>query len=267
MRAVVLREMPKARRPAATRVGARAKTTTGAVHLLGDLYVVSGEKLTHPWDANGYLIGGSEPTLIDCGSTAGYPALRRNLARLGYKPADIRRVIVTHGHWDHASGMAALRKESGAELLIHSADRKAVETGDDDRTSAFLYGQRFPKLKVDGTLRHGQTIHAGGCDLRVLHTPGHTPGSICVATEIGGVRLLIAGDTLWGGFHPRIGSDLEDWKRSLDRLLEQRIDALTVGHSTPNLHFDALLRIEEARAQLGTYFNPWFKPFDRSFRY
>src|ERR687893_302513 len=99
------------------------------VRLIGDLHVVSGDKLTHAWDASAYLISGSEPTLIDCGSSLGYPALKRALRRFGYQPGDIRRVIATHGHWDHLAGMAQLRAESDAQLWLHEGDRVAVERG------------------------------------------------------------------------------------------------------------------------------------------
>src|ERR671916_318747 len=99
------------------------------VRLIGDLFVISGDKLTHAWDASAYLITGTEPTLIDCGSSLGYGALKRALGRCGYRPSDIRRVISTHGHWDHLSGMAHLRAESDAELWLHAADCAAVERG------------------------------------------------------------------------------------------------------------------------------------------
>src|SRR5689334_8103469 len=100
------------------------------IRLLGELWLASNERLTHRWDASSYLITGPEPTLIDCGSSEGYAALKRDLAAFGYRPADIKRVIATHGHWDHLSGMALLRQESDAQLFIHGADRAQVETGD-----------------------------------------------------------------------------------------------------------------------------------------
>lgn len=237
------------------------------VRLIGDLYVISGPKLTHAWDASAYLIAGSEPTLIDCGGCLGYAALKRALRRFGYQPGDIRRVIGTHGHWDHLSGMAQLRAESDAELWLEDGDRGAVESGDHDRTSAFLYGKPFPPVQVDRSLNHGEVISAGAYRLKVIHTPGHSPGSVSLLTEHNDLRILIAGDTLWGGYHPRIGSDLDAWAASLDRLLTHKFDVLTVGHCPPTLIFDAKAKVREARSQLGVYFDPWFKPFNRRFVY
>src|SRR5256885_1493301 len=61
------------------------------IRLLGELWVAAGMDLTHPWDASAYLVKGDEPTLIDCGSTLGYPALKRSLETFGYRPSDITR--------------------------------------------------------------------------------------------------------------------------------------------------------------------------------
>jgi glyoxylase-like metal-dependent hydrolase (beta-lactamase superfamily II) len=237
------------------------------VRLIGQFHVISNAVFTHPWDANAYLVTGAEPTLIDCGGTLGYPALKAALAQFGYAPRDIRRVIATHGHWDHISGMAELRAESDAELWLHAGDREAVEAGDVERTSAFLYGQQFPPLTVDRLLYDGETLAVGPYALQVVHTPGHSPGSVCLLTEINGLKLLIAGDTLWGGFHQRICSDLDAWSRSLDRLLLLDYDVITSGHCPPTLLFDAKLKVAEARQQFGVFFVPWFKPFHLKFVY
>lgn len=237
------------------------------VKLIGQMYVVSNEKLTHPWDANAYLIAGDEPTLIDCGSGEGYPALKRNLKQLGYEPRDIRRVIATHGHWDHVSGMARLREESDAALWLHAGDREAVETGDWDRTAAFLYDRPFDPVQVDRLLHDGEVLTIGPYRFQVYHTPGHSPGSVSFLTEINGLKLLIAGDTLWGAFHSRICSDMDAWTASLDRLLRLDFEVATIGHTPPSLIFDAKTKVQEARQQFGVLFNPWFRPFHLRFVY
>lgn len=225
--------------------------------LLGDLWLVSGRDHTHPFDASAYFIPGDEPTLVDVGGTEGYPVLKQNLAELGYQPNDIRRVIATHGHWDHLSGMASLRRESDAELFLHDWDRESVETGDDDLTASFLYGLPFPPVTVDRVLHDGDAFSVNGYDLTVLHTPGHTAGSVCLITEIEGTKLLIAGDTVWGAHHPRIGSNLDVWRQSLDRILGLDFDVITFGHYS-NLVLDARPKVEKAVAGFGVFFNPWF---------
>jgi glyoxylase-like metal-dependent hydrolase (beta-lactamase superfamily II) len=72
------------------------------------------------------------------------------------------------------------------------------------------------------------------------------------------VKVLIAGDTVWGGFHPRIHSDLDAWAHSLDRLLQLDIDFLTAGHCPPRLIAQAGRKLQEARRAFGVYFDPWF---------
>lgn len=237
------------------------------IRLLGEFWVTSGEKLTHPWDASAYLIAGDEPTLIDCGSSEGYAALKRDLRTFGYEPNDIMRVLATHGHWDHLSAMALLKEESDAKLYIHEADSRQVEIGDPVLTATFLYDRAFPSVKVDGFLQDGDVLRVNDFELRVFHCPGHSPGSVCFLTEYNGVKVLIAGDAIWGGYHPSIGSDLDAWVCSLDRLLELEFDVMTTGHIPPTLIFDAKRIVHEARQQIGVYFNPWFKPFHTSFLY
>jgi glyoxylase-like metal-dependent hydrolase (beta-lactamase superfamily II) len=189
----------------------------------------------------------------------GYPALKRSLQSFGYQPRDIARVIATHGHWDHISGMAMLREESDAELYRHEAERDPVESGNYDLTASFLYEMPFPAVKVDRTLNDGDVLHINGVDLHVYHTPGHSPGSVCFWADISGVKLLIAGDTIWGGYHPRLGSDLDAWTRSIDRILELDFDVMTFGHYRPALIFNAKHRVKELRRRFGELFNPWFE--------
>ncbi|MFD1676640.1 MBL fold metallo-hydrolase [Alicyclobacillus fodiniaquatilis] len=237
------------------------------VKLIDQFYMIAGDKLTHPWDANAYLIAGDEPTLIDCGSYLGFDNLKKNLAQLGYKPQDIKRVIGTHGHWDHLAGMARLREESDAELWLHPEDKEQVETGDFDLTSAFLYNEQFPKTKVDHDLVDNQELQIGPYRFTVYHTPGHSLGSVCLLTEIQGLKILVSGDTVGGHGHPRVKSDFVKWEQSLDKLLTLDFDVYTMGHSHPGLIYDGKVKVEEARKQFGHYFSPWFKPFYMNFRY
>jgi hydroxyacylglutathione hydrolase len=125
------------------------------IRLIGRLNLVSGGEISHPWDANAYLITGDEPVLIDCGGSEGYPSLKSNLRQLGYEPGDVRKVVATHGHWDHLSAMARIREESGALLLVHAADKEQVATGDPDLTVSFLYDRPFPPAEVNGLLEDG----------------------------------------------------------------------------------------------------------------
>ncbi|QSO51553.1 MBL fold metallo-hydrolase [Alicyclobacillus curvatus] len=238
------------------------------VRLIGNLYQISGSTLTHSWDANAYFVAGDEPVLIDCGSTVGYPKLKENLSKIGYQPKDIKKVIATHGHWDHVSGFSLLREESDALFYIHSEDKEQVETGDYDLTAAFLYDEPFPPFKVDHLLEDGDTLQLGDYQFDVVHTPGHSMGSVSLYSVIDGMKLLIVGDTLWGGYHPRVNSSIEHWELSLDKLLKLDFEILTWGHHPrTGWIYEAKEKVREARQQIGVYFSPWFKPFHTNFKY
>jgi glyoxylase-like metal-dependent hydrolase (beta-lactamase superfamily II) len=123
-----------------------------------------------------------------------------------------------------------------------------------------MYDRDFPPLSVARELRDGDVLRFGRIDVDVIHTPGHSPGSVSFLLETGGERALLAGDTLWGGFHPAIGSDIEDWQRSLDRLLEEDFDVMSFGHCISHLVLDAHAKVAAARERLGVLFDPWFVP-------
>jgi hydroxyacylglutathione hydrolase len=234
-----------------TLVGSGALTRRGPVHLCGDLYQVAGGDMTHPYDAGAYMLLGPRPVLFDCGSVEGHRALVANLRRLGVAPGDIAAVYATHGHYDHVSGLAPLRELAPIPLHLHPAEHEAVRSGDDVMTTARpLYDREFPPLEAED--------FDGG--VRVIHTPGHSPGSVCFLLETGGRRVLLAGDTLWGGFHPAFGSDIDAWRRSLDRLLLEDFDVMSFGHVVSHLVLDAHAKVADARERLGVLFDPWFVP-------
>ncbi len=240
--------------------GVRRRTHPGtAVQLTEHLWQVAGAGITHPWDAAAYLIWDGEPVLVDCGSPLGIESLSKALTAVGLDIADIGAVIGTHGHYDHLGGAAAF-SPGGTSIHLHPADAAAVATGDPVRTCAGpLYGELFPPV-ASRPLHDGQRITAGRAELDILHTPGHTPGSVCVAVTVDRRRILIAGDTLYGGFSPEIGSDAGAWRASLERLEAERFDFLTFGHGVGRLLADTAARIAEARLRFGSYYDPWFRP-------
>jgi glyoxylase-like metal-dependent hydrolase (beta-lactamase superfamily II) len=236
------------------------------VRLSEHLWQVAGAGITHPWDAAAYLVLDGDPILVDCGSPLGSEALEAHLDGLGVSACDLVAVVGSHGHFDHVGG-ADILAAAGVPILLHPDDAAAVAAGDPVRTCAGpLYGQSFPPVAT-APLTDGDVFTAGGARLEIHHTPGHTPGSVCVVVTVDGRRVLLAADTLFGGFSAEIGSDAAAWRDSLDRLAGLDLDALSFGHGVSRLLDDPAGRIAEARLRFATYFDPWFKPPRHTFRY
>lgn len=238
--------------------------------LMNRLYQVAGVSLSHSYDASAYLIEGADGLyLIDCGTPEGFDLIVNNIQSLGFDPREVKGIYGTHGHYDHVGGAALWKREYGSELYLHPSDREQVEQADQLKTTAaLLYGNPFPACQVDILLNDQDQVDFGnGIQMEVLHTPGHTPGSVCFAMNCNGYQFLIAGDTIWGGFHAAIGSDEDLWRESLEKITARHFDGYSFGHVGANVIADADARLEEAKRQFAVYYNPWFKPMKDSFRY
>ena len=115
--------------------------------------------------------------------------------RLQYR---ITHIINTHGHSDHTAGNRAVKAATGAQLLIHELDAQRLGKMLHNTFSRILGGKGSPRPDV--LLRDGDIVRIGETNLKVLHTPGHTPGSICLYAD----GNLFTGDTLFVGAVGRI---------------------------------------------------------------
>jgi glyoxylase-like metal-dependent hydrolase (beta-lactamase superfamily II) len=107
-----------------------------------------------------------------------------------------KAVILTHGHIDHIAGVEALREKFPAiAVYIHKLDAEML--GDADVNLSIMAGSSFTAGKADHLIDEGDTIDKASIQLRVIHTPGHTPGGICFYSEKEGV--IFVGDTLFAG--------------------------------------------------------------------
>lgn len=118
--------------------------------------------------------------LLDGGLPQSAGPISTNIHRLGFPIEDIRLIGLSHAHFDHAGGIAALQRLSGANVIASPHAAATLRTGklvDDD--PQFAYGHDntgFPAIKHVRTVAHGETISLGDITLQVLFTPGHTPG-------------------------------------------------------------------------------------------
>ena len=153
--------------------------------------------------ADTFLLADERLTLIDAGMVGTRRALERYLRRLGRRLDEVERIICTHGHPDHISGLSELVKDrTDVEVLIHADDlaglqrplREALAPAQpraERRGRIIQYLTRAPAMPTP--IEDGALLPVLG-GLRVIHTPGHTPGSICLYLE--GARVLFTGDVL-----------------------------------------------------------------------
>jgi len=158
----------------------------------------------------------------------------RILALLAKHSLTVKQILVTHAHIDHIAGAQKLKQLTGAPILYNQNDLPLVAMMD---VQAGWLGVATPAVAPpDADLAHGQRVHIDGLDGEILHTPGHTQGSVCL--YLPAQALLVAGDTLFAGTVGRTdlpGGDGPMLIRSIhDRLLTLPDETVVIpGHGLP----------------------------------
>lgn len=205
---------------------------------------------TGPLAPNVYLVAdGGEGALIDSGF-GDEGSVRARLEYLGQHPeVRLRYIILTHYHFDHASGAHQIRQATGAKVVLHPLEEgflrdwqgealQDVEVHLNQRSLAErmrLFRQQAAEAVPDIAVGHGDTLRVGGMALEIVHTPGHTMGSICV--YVPQERALFTGDTALGlgtvvVLTPPYG-DMALYLSSLERLKGYESDLMLPGHGPP----------------------------------
>ena len=119
--------------------------------------------------------------LLDGALPQSVPLIDANVRKLGFRTEDIRFILNSHAHYDHAGGIAALQRASGAEVVASAAGARALQAGgptsDDPQYGLGREANEFPAIKSVRSVADGESVTLGGTAVTAHMTPGHTPGS------------------------------------------------------------------------------------------
>jgi glyoxylase-like metal-dependent hydrolase (beta-lactamase superfamily II) len=200
--------------------------------VLEGVFQVGGAELSGPGDCCCYLVdaGNGTSILVDAGLGTDPVSMLHNIEETGHEVADISALILTHCHIDHIGGAPTIIDASECEVVAHEADAAAIEEGDGRATAARAYGVNSPQIDVTRRVSaDGGVVEYGTAHMMAIHTPGHTPGSITLQMKVEGKTLLFAQD-VHGPFYRAFGSDIDAWRRSMERLIAIQPDILLEGH-------------------------------------
>ncbi len=174
-----------------------------------------------PYDANAYLVDRS--ILVDVGMEAG-PII----TQLGkyIRPGELKTIILTHCHYDHSGGAGEVARVFGAKIAIHKDDAELL--GNAYASAASLFGEKAPSVIPDILLKGGEMFG----NLEVIHTPGHTPGGICLYHSDS--KSLFSGDTVFqdGSFGRTdlYGGNAQKLVQSIKKLTLLDVNTMYPGH-------------------------------------
>lgn len=199
-----------------------------------------------------YVIKDRGCVMIDGGPPRSEQTIEDWLRAIAIKPDEIQLIVLTHGHSDHVGSARGVKQITGAEIAIHECDREALESGTLVWPSAvttwghivrtvlapFKSMFRFPGAQADVILRdEGLSLAEYGIPGKVIHTPGHTPGSVSVLLETGEVFVgCMAHNNLPFRVSPGLpifAEDLSILRESWILLLEQGAETIYPAHGKP----------------------------------
>ena len=215
--------------------------------MVGNLYFVGTFK------ASSHLIDtGAGLIMIDPGYDQYLDSVIENMAELGFKPADVKIILHSHGHYDHAGATADLLALCDAKTYVGAADEKMVN-GEED-TSLSKWPMKF--FQPDGVLREGDTVTLGNTTVLCCETPGHTDGTLSFFFDVeedgktyrAGMFGGAGTNTLIHQFLTEHGVPFENRQKflsSIERLLGERVELFLGNHVGNN---DTAGRLDRVRA-------------------
>lgn len=201
------------------------------------------------FDSNVFFVTGDDPFIVDTGTGMRTARIIRELADSENLNA-VRRIVLTHGHIDHVGGAAEMKKRLKAEVSIHELDAQMIRDADFWNDQLDMFGIEAEPAEV-ATFVEGDVFSTGEHDFEVIHTPGHSAGSVSLFDR--GTGALISGDTVFAsgvGRWDLFTGSYRDLVESVRRLTDLDAVDLYPGHG-PCAIGDAKMRIAGAIRYLG----------------
>lgn len=229
-----------------------------AHHVIGNIYFVGSKSLGI------YLVTTPQGhILINAGIEASVPMIQQSVEKLGFRFSDIKILLISHAHFDHDAGAAAVKKLTGAKYMVMDADVPVVESGGKED---FAYGDKpdmlYPAAKVDRVLHDGDTVELGSTVLTARLTPGHTKGCTTWIMKVveGGKSydvVIVGSPNVNPGYklvnnaaYPQIASDYE---KGFQVLRSLHCDVFLGAHGN-------YYEMEAKYARIGKGANPFIDP-------
>ncbi|MDR0222184.1 MAG: MBL fold metallo-hydrolase [Oscillospiraceae bacterium] len=177
------------------------------------------------FETNTYIVGSNagEAAVIDPAANA--ETILKGLEKENLRLTDI---LLTHGHFDHTGAAAALKTATGAKISVHGSDAPMLT--DLGKSFASMFPEAFAPCEEDFRLKDGDTVKIGELGFSVMHTPGHSAGSVMFICE----RIIFSGDTVFecsAGRTDGWSGDSEAQRRSFDLIRELKEDFVILpGH-------------------------------------
>jgi metallo-beta-lactamase class B len=231
-------------------------TPTEPFKIIDNVYYVGTDGLAS------YLITSPQGhILVDAVMPESTSQIKASIEKLGFKIADIKFILNTHAHIDHTGGLAELKQASGAQMVAGEADKPLLEggyyPGAKDDTAL-----QFPPVKVDRTVREGDTVTLGNITLTSRETPGHSPGCTSWAFNVKdgdatrSVLIFCSGTVALNRLagNPTYPGIVTDYRKTFARARDMKVDVLLAPH--PEMY-----KMQEKRAKLADGApNPFVNP-------
>jgi len=190
--------------------------------------------------SNSYIIEDGVRILVDPGHHDHLRDLVELMNEDGFELRDVDWIIVTHAHVDHCGSVHEIQKNYDVKVAMHENERQYMQA--QMRFVPRLLGLSFTPFTVDHWFKGDESSFVGDLDLKILHTPGHTPGSISIYSP--NQKYLLTGDLVFEGGVGRtdLGGDAELLVKSIERVSRLEVEMLLPGHGPIIVGADNVVR-------------------------